>query len=149
MNAKKLITTGIFTLITIGTMNAQNKSYLDKTKPTEERIDLLVRQMTLEEKVGQMNQYNGFWEVTGPAPTGGNAELKYKHLRAGLVGSMLSVRGVKEVKAVQKIAVEETRLGIPLIIGFDVIHGYKTLSPIPLAEAASWDLEAIKKSNQI
>jgi beta-glucosidase len=149
MNTKKLITTGIFTLITIGTMNAQNKSYLDKTKPTEERIDLLMKQMTLEEKVGQMNQYNGFWEVTGPAPTGGNAELKYKQLRAGLVGSMLSVRGVKEVKAVQKIAVEETRLGIPLIIGFDVIHGYKTLSPIPLAEAASWDLEAIKKSAQV
>ncbi|RBN49319.1 beta-glucosidase BglX [Flavobacterium psychrolimnae] len=149
MNTKKLITTGIFTLITIGTMNAQNKSYLDKTKPTEERIDLLMKQMTLEEKVGQMNQYNGFWEVTGPAPTGGNTELKYKQLRAGLVGSMLSVRGVKEVKAVQKIAVEETRLGIPLIIGFDVIHGYKTLSPIPLAEAASWDMEAIKKSAQV
>jgi beta-glucosidase len=149
MNTKKLIAVGIFTLITIGTMNAQNKSYLDKTKPTEERIDLLMKQMTLEEKVGQMNQYNGFWEVTGPAPTGGNAELKYKNLRAGLVGSMLSVRGVKEVKAVQKIAVEETRLGIPLIIGFDVIHGYKTLSPIPLAEAASWDLEAIKKSAQV
>ncbi|WP_426091752.1 beta-glucosidase BglX [Flavobacterium sp. DSR3-2] len=149
MNTKKIITTGIFTLITIGTMNAQNKSYLDKTKTTEERIDLLMKQMTLEEKVGQMNQYNGFWEVTGPAPTGGNAELKYKNLRAGLVGSMLSVRGVKEVKAVQKIAVEETRLGIPLIIGFDVIHGYKTLSPIPLAEAASWDMEAIKKSAQV
>jgi len=62
---------------------------------------------------------------------------------------MLTVRGVKEVRAVQKIAVEETRLGIPLIIGFDVIHGYKTLSPIPLAEAASWDLEAIKKSAAI
>ncbi|WP_035673618.1 beta-glucosidase BglX [Flavobacterium sp. 83] len=149
MNTKKLITAGIFSLITISTMNAQKKPHLDKTKPIEERIDLLMKQMTLEEKVGQMNQYNGFWEVTGPAPKEGNAELKYKHLRDGWVGSMLSVRGVKQVKAVQKIAVEETRLGIPLIIGFDVIHGYKTLSPIPLAEAASWDMEAIKKSAQV
>lgn len=149
MIPKKVILMGFYTLLTIGTINAQKKPHLDKTKPTEERIDLLIKQMTLEEKVGQMNQYNGFWEVTGPAPKGGNAELKYKHLRDGWVGSMLTVRGVKEVRAVQKIAVEETRLGIPLIIGFDVIHGYKTLSPIPLAEAASWDMEAIKKSAQI
>mgnify|MGYP000882010774 FL=1 len=149
MTNKNLIFSGIFFLIAFGSINAQKKPHLDKTKPTEERIDLLMKQMTLEEKVGQMNQYNGFWEVTGPAPKGGNAELKYKHLRDGWVGSMLSVRGVKQVRAVQKIAVEETRLGIPLIIGFDVIHGYKTLSPIPLAEAASWDLEAIKKSAQI
>lgn len=149
MKHKPLIFAGFLTLIITNTMNAQTKTHLDKTKPIEERIDLLVKQMTLYEKVGQMNQYNGFWEVTGPAPKGGNAELKYQHLRNGWVGSMLSVRGVKEVKAVQKIAVEESRLGIPLIIGFDVIHGYKTLSPIPLAEAASWDLEAIKKSAQV
>lgn len=139
----------IFLFFATTTMNAQTKAHLDKTKPIEERIALLMQQMTLEEKVGQMNQYNGFWEVTGPAPKGGDAEIKYDHLRKGWVGSMLSVRGVKNVKAVQKIAVEETRLGIPLIIGFDVIHGYKTLSPIPLAEAASWDLEAIKKSAQV
>lgn len=131
------------------TMNAQTKAHLDKTKPIEERITLLLQQMTLEEKVGQMNQYNGFWEVTGPAPKDGDAAIKYEHLRKGWVGSMLSVRGVQNVKAVQKIAVEETRLGIPLIIGFDVIHGYKTLSPIPLAEAASWDLEAIQKSAEV
>ncbi len=139
----------IFLLAVITTMNAQKKPYLDTTKPIEERISLLMKSMTLEEKVGQMNQYNGFWEVTGPAPKGGDAEKKYEHLRKGWVGSMLTVRGVKNVKAVQKIVVEETRLGIPLIIGFDVIHGYKTLSPIPLAEAASWDLEAIKKSAQV
>jgi beta-glucosidase len=149
MNFKKIIFFGIFFIIAFANLNAQNKPHLDKTKPTEERIDLLMKQMTLEEKVGQMNQYNGFWEVTGPAPKGGNAELKYQHLRNGWVGSMLNVRGVKQVKAVQKIAVEETRLGIPLIFGFDVIHGYKILAPIPLAEAASWDLEAIKKSAQI
>lgn len=149
MTNKNLISAGIFCLMTFGTINAQKKSYLDKTKPTEERIDLLMKQMTLEEKVGQMNQYNGFWEVTGPVPKGGNAEVKYEHLRKGWVGSMLNIRGVKEVRAVQKIAVEDTRLGIPLIIGFDLIHGYKTLSPIPLAEAASWDMEAIKKSAQV
>ncbi len=149
MTHKQKLFIWFYTLLTFGTINAQDKSYLDKNKPTEERIDLLLKQMTLEEKVGQMNQYNGFWEVTGPAPKGGNAELKYKHLREGLVGSMLSVSGVNKVKAVQKIAVEESRLGIPLIFGLDVIHGFKTLSPIPLAEAASWDLEAIKKSAQI
>jgi len=136
-------------LIVFGNGYAQTKKYMDPKKPIEERISLLMKEMTLEEKVGQMNQYNGFWDVTGPAPKGGSAALKYEHLRKGLVGSMLTVRGVKEVRAVQKIAVEETRLGIPLIIGFDVIHGYKTLSPIPLAEAASWDLEAIKKSAAI
>ncbi|PXY42867.1 beta-glucosidase BglX [Flavobacterium cheongpyeongense] len=149
MKNKKILIIGFFALFTAGNMNAQKKPYLDKNKTIEQRIDLLLPLMTLEEKVGQMNQYNGFWDVTGPAPKGGNAELKYEHLRKGWVGSMLTVRGVKEVRAVQKIAVEETRLGIPLIIGFDVIHGYKTLSPIPLAEAASWDLEAIKKSAAI
>nr|WP_315141885.1 beta-glucosidase BglX [uncultured Flavobacterium sp.] len=149
MKNKIVVTAGIFALMITGSMNAQKIPHLDPTKPIEERIDLLMQQMTLEEKVGQMNQYNGFWEVTGPAPKGGDAAKKYDHLRKGWVGSMLTVRGVKEVKAVQKIAVEETRLGIPLIIGFDVIHGYKTLSPIPLAEAASWDLEAIKKSAQV
>ncbi|HEX8014037.1 MAG TPA: beta-glucosidase BglX [Flavobacterium sp.] len=149
MKNKKILIIGVLTLFTVGNMNAQKKPYLDKNKTIEQRIDLLLPLMTLEEKVGQMNQYNGFWDVTGPAPKGGNAELKYEHLRKGWVGSMLTVRGVKEVRAVQKIAVEETRLGIPLIIGFDVIHGYKTLSPIPLAEAASWDLEAIKKSAAI
>ncbi len=149
MTNKKNIVIGLFAILIMSSINAQDKSYLDKKKPTEDRIDLLLKQMTIEEKVGQMNQYNGFWEVTGPAPKGGNAEQKYIHLRNGWVGSMLSVSGVKKVRAVQKIAVEETRLGIPLIIGLDVIHGFKTLSPIPLAEAASWDLEAIKKSAQI
>jgi beta-glucosidase len=105
--------------------------------------------MTIDEKIGQMKQYNGFWDVTGPAPKNGDAKFKFNNLKKGLVGSMLNVRGVEEITALQKIAVEETRLGIPLIIGNDVIHGYKTLSPIPLAEAASWDLEEIENSARI
>ena len=137
----------LFTLSFCGV--AQTKKHLDKNKNIEERISLLMKEMTLDEKVGQMNQYNGSWDFTGPKPEGGSEEEKYIHLKKGWVGSMLNVRGVKEVRAVQKIAVEESRLGIPLIFGFDVIHGYKTLSPIPLAEAASWDLEAIKKSASV
>lgn len=118
-------------------------------KSIENNIDSLLQQMTLEEKVGQMNQYNGFWDVTGPAPKGGNAETKYEHLKKGLVGSMLNVVGTEEVRKLQKLVVEETRLGIPLIFGYDVIHGYKTIAPIPLAEAASWDMEAIENSAKV
>jgi beta-glucosidase len=115
----------------------------------EKRVDSLLGIMTLEEKIGQMNQYSSFWDATGPTPKSGDKEAsRYEDLKKGYVGSMLNVKGVKQIKALQKIAVEETRLGIPLIFGFDVIHGYKTISPIPLAESASWDLEAIKKSAQ-
>ncbi|MCF1421563.1 beta-glucosidase BglX [Mangrovimonas sp. AS18] len=115
----------------------------------EGKVDSLLSLMTLEEKIGQMNQYSGFWDVTGPKPEGGSEAKKYEDLRKGLVGSMLNVTGAKEVLEVQKIAVEETRLGIPLLIGFDVVHGFKTVSPIPLAESASWDMEAIKRSAEV
>ncbi|MFP9117674.1 beta-glucosidase BglX [Flavobacterium sp. RNTU_13] len=136
-------------MFTLCAVHSQTQMPTQGKQDIEQKINTLMAKMTLEEKVGQMNQYNGFWDVTGPSPKEGNAALKYEHLRKGWVGSMLSVRGVKEVRAVQKIAVEETRLGIPLIIGFDVIHGYKTLSPIPLAEAASWDMDAVKRSAQV
>ena len=126
-----------------------NLSPLSSVEHIEQKVSDLLNQMTLEEKIGQMNQYSGFWDLTGPAPSSGDAAKKHEHLRKGYVGSMLNLRGVENVLKIQKIAVEETRLGIPLIIGFDVIHGYETLSPIPLAESASWDLEAIKKSAQV
>lgn len=125
---------------------AQSKPSVDSI---EIKIDALLQKMTLAEKVGQMNQYNGFWEITGPAPTNGNAKLKYDHLKSGMVGSVLNVKGVENVRKLQQIVVNETRLGIPLIFGYDVIHGHKTLSPIPLAEAASWDLIAIEKSARV
>lgn len=124
------------------TVNAQNTNI-------ENKVNELLSKMTLDEKIGQMNQYNGFWEVTGPEPVGGNAKMKYEHLKSGRVGSMFNITGVENVRKIQKIVVENSRLGIPLIFGYDVIHGYKTISPIPLAEAASWDLKAIEHSARI
>ncbi len=138
--------------MTVPSENNKPKVTITDTDPSKEiarKVDSILSLMTLEEKIGQMNQYNGFWNVTGPVPENGDAARKYDHLKKGWVGSMLNVRGVEEVMAVQKIAVEETRLGIPLIIGFDLIHGYKTMSPIPLAESASWDMEAIRKSAEV
>ena len=120
-----------------------------QTEMVESKIDALLEQMTLEEKVGQMNLYTGFWEITGPAPSEGNAKQKYDHLKNGLVGAVLNVTGEENVRALQKMVVEESRLGIPLLFGYDVIHGHKTLAPIPLAEAASWDLEAIEGSARV
>jgi len=126
-----------------------NPTIMAQRKTISQKVDSLLSLMTLEEKVGQMNQYSGFWDVTGPVPKVGNAAIKYEHLKKGWVGSMLNVKGVETVRELQKLAVEESRLGIPLIFGFDVIHGYKTIAPIPLAEAASWDMEAIENSAKI
>ena len=129
----------------------QNPSLNSASRDIEinQKVEELLSKMTLEEKVGQMNQYSGFMDFTGPEPDKGQAASKLEHIKKGWVGSMLNVHGVENVKAVQKMAVEESRLGIPLVFGFDVIHGYKTISPIPLAESASWDLKAIKRSAEI
>ncbi|MFL2643669.1 MAG: beta-glucosidase BglX [Flavobacteriales bacterium] len=137
---RKLITLLLITVLIVSCVNNSEK---------ETFINDLLSQMTLDEKIGQMNQYNGFWDATGPMPEGEYQKARYRDLKNGLVGSMLNVTGVDNVRALQKIAVEETRLGIPLIFAFDVIHGYETISPIPLAESASWDLEAIEKSARV
>lgn len=118
-------------------------------KNMDKKVDDLLKKMTLNEKIGQLNQYSDFWDFTGPIPKEGDAVKKYKDIKDGLVGAILNVKGVKNTYKLQKIAVEESRLGIPLLFGFDVIHGYKTISPIPLAESASWDLQAIQKSAEI
>jgi beta-glucosidase len=99
------------------------------------RIDTLLAAMTLEEKIGQLNMAAVGHVITGPVLASGVT----KGIRAGRIGSLLNIWGAPEVHAVQKLAVEETRLGIPLLTGFDVLHGHKTIFPIPLAEAASFD----------
>ena len=138
----------IYTLTTLlFIVSCQNSNSHDSEK--EKFINDLISKMTLEEKAGQMNQYNGFWDATGPMPEGDYQKKRYNELMNGQVGSMLNVIGVDEIYALQKIAVEETRLGIPLIFGHDVIHGYKTIFPIPLAESSSWDLELMENSARV
>lgn len=109
------------------------------------KVDSLLKIMTLEEKVGQLNLLSSGWDVTGPAMR----DDYIKELKAGRVGAIFNALSVPYNKDLQRIAVEETRLGIPLLFGYDVIHGYKTIFPIPLAESSSWDLELIEKSARL
>ncbi|MFV0604521.1 MAG: glycoside hydrolase family 3 N-terminal domain-containing protein [Niabella sp.] len=111
----------------------------------KQRAEVLLKQMTLDEKIGQLNQYNGDWAATGPITADGD---KQSQIRKGMVGSMLNVAGVDHTTTLQKQALQ-SRLKIPLLFGQDVIHGYRTIFPIPLAEAASWDLNAIERSARI
>jgi len=103
------------------------------------KVDSIMSLMTLDEKIGQTIMYSGDWNKTGPYVTSDNM----KFLKAGNLGSMLNVYTSKGTKELQKIAVEETRLGIPLIFGYDVIHGFKTIFPINLGIASSWDLKVV------
>ena len=111
----------------------------------DRRVDSLLALMTLEEKIGQLSLFTTDWESTGPTIREG-----YKDdIRKGRCGALFNSHTVAFTRELQRIAVEETRLKIPLIFGYDVIHGYKTIFPIPLGEAASWDLPAIELSARI
>jgi beta-glucosidase len=99
-------------------------------------IDSLVANMTLAEKIGQLNMVTAGQAITGPVGGGGDLD---ENLRAGNIGSVLNLWGREATSALQKIALEETRLAIPLLFGLDILHGHKTIFPIPLAEAAAFD----------
>jgi beta-glucosidase len=128
--------------------NAQTKlPYQNATLHIDARVKDLLSRMTVEEKAGQLNQLNG-GAFTGPAANDAGQNEKAKKVKDGRVGSLLNVVGVADTRAIQKTAME-SRLGIPLIFGYDVIHGYKTIFPIPLAEACSWDVKGIEKNSSI
>ena len=114
-------------------------------KSLDQKVNALLKLMTLEEKLGQLNQYTGDNQATGPITINPNKEAEIK---AGLIGSMLNVLGTKYTRQYQELAMQ-SRLKIPLLFGQDVVHGNKTTFPIPLAEAASWDLEAIELAARI
>lgn len=108
-------------------------------------IDQLMKKMTLEEKIGQLNL-----PVTGEITTGQakNSDVA-KRIRNGEVGGLFNLKGVERIREVQRQAVEESRLGIPLLFGMDVIHGYETIFPIPLGLSCTWDMKAIEESARI
>ncbi|MBK7866443.1 MAG: glycoside hydrolase family 3 C-terminal domain-containing protein [Ignavibacteriales bacterium] len=128
-----ILLSSIFTI----TIQSQTKSY-------EKQIDSVLSLMTLEEKTGQLHQVSLYW-ATGPESPEGD---KLRDIKEGRMGSVLNVKGSDKVRALQELALK-SRLGIPLLFGLDVIHGYKTTFPIPLAESASWDIEAIELAARI
>ena len=105
----------------------------------------LISQMTVEEKIGQMTLFSANWKVTGAV----TRDTYRDDIKAGKVGAIFSLYTAEATRDLQRIAVEQTRLGIPLLFGFDVIHGHKTIFPIALGEAASWDMDAIELSARV
>lgn len=115
---------------------------LQRKTNIEQKIDALLARMTLAEKLGQLQQLDGE----------ANGNFRPEHLvmvREGRLGSTLNVRGVQRTNELQRIAVEQSRLKIPMLFGFDVIHGYRTIFPIPLGEAATWDPVTVEKNAAI
>lgn len=132
----------ILSVLLLGALTVQAQ------KPPQEMIryvDALMKKMTTEEKIGQLNL-----PVTGEITTGQTTSSDIAHqIKQGNVGGLFNLKGVEKIRDVQKLAVEESRLGIPLLFGMDVIHGYETVFPIPLGLSCTWDMRAIEESAHI
>jgi len=119
---------------------------LAQQQTIDQKVEALLAKMTLDEKIGQLNQYNGDWEATGPVTK--DVGNKLDEIKQGRVGAVLNIMGADHCRTFQDAAMK-SRLKIPLLFGQDVIHGYSITFPIPLAEAASWDMTAIEKAERI
>jgi beta-glucosidase len=115
------------------------------SEETAQRVDSLLALMTLEEKVGQLTLFTSHMDVTGPFMD----DHYLDYIREGRVGAIFNAYTAEYTREIQRLAVEETRLGIPLLFGYDVVHGHRTIFPIPLGEAASWDMKAVERSARI
>jgi len=137
----------IFRLLLILIISALTFSCAKKKiqSSSEEKADSLLALMTLREKIGQLTLYTSDWDVTGPTMRKG-----YQNdIKNGDVGAIFNAIGAAYTRQLQELAVENTRLKIPLLFGYDVIHGHRTIFPIPLAESCSWDLELMQRSARI
>ena len=142
---KKIIVGAVGLMLCLQTFAQAKEIYKDKNKPIETRVQDLMSKMTLEEKLGQLNLPSDGDIITG---LGSNSGIVEK-IKKGLVGGMFNIKGVDKIKSIQEVAVKESRLGIPLLFGMDVIHGYETVFPIPLGLSCSWDMDLIERSAQI
>ncbi|MFZ4454699.1 MAG: glycoside hydrolase family 3 N-terminal domain-containing protein [Bacteroidales bacterium] len=124
------------------TMQAKSPS---QRNTLDQRVDSVLKLMTLDEKIGQMNLLTSDWDVTGPTIKKGYLT----DIRSGRCGNIFNAHTVAYTRKLQEVAVKESRLGIPLLFGYDVIHGHKTIFPISLGESASWDLDKIELSARV
>lgn len=135
----------LIALLPVAQISAQQQLPAIVQPAVEQRINQLLRQMTLEEKIGQLNQYSSGM-ATGP----GTGRSDYQQMvTQGHIGSLFNLKGAKETNAMQRIAMEKSRLKIPLIFGLDVIHGYRTVFPIPLGMSATWNPTLIERSARV
>ena len=139
------ISSKIICLLFAVCITAANKTFAQK-ETIDQKVEALLAKMTLDEKIGQLNQYNGDWEATGPVTK--DVGNKLDEIKQGRVGAVLNIMGTEHCRTFQEAAMK-SRLKIPLLFGQDVIHGYRITFPIPLAEASSWDMAAIEKAERI
>ena len=144
MNRKQIISLFLIVNLLGISVYAQRKtkSVSAKDAQIERKVNALIAKMTLAEKLGQLQQLDGDY------PTGKGRPEHFEMARKGLLGSTLNTRGAEQTNELQRAALE-SRLKIPILFGFDVIHGYRTVFPVPLGESASWDLNIIEKSAYI
>lgn len=138
----KKVLTFIFVFAFMISLNAQQKT---KDPKMDKFITNLMNKMTFEEKVGQLNLPSEGDIITGLSK---NSNIS-GNIRKGLVGGMFNIKGVDKIREIQRIAVEESRLKIPMLFAMDVVHGYETVFPIPLGIACSWNIDAIEESARI
>jgi beta-glucosidase len=142
----KLFVVLALSILILGSCVDKNKTQNQAEAILDNKVDSVLALMTLEEKIGQMSQRSGVGELTGPVS---ESHRYLDDVKNGRVGSMLNIVGVEYTRKLQELTLSETRLAIPLLFGYDVIHGFKTIFPVPIAEACSWDLDLIKLSASI
>lgn len=146
MNKKNYILLIVFLIMSVSVF--AQKANKAKDAKMDKFISELMKKMTLEEKIGQLHLISGTDAVSGEI-LNSDQNKTTQEIKKGKVGAFINAKGADKVKALQRIAVEESRLGIPLLFGMDFLHGYETIFPVPLGMAASWDMDIIRQATHI